>query len=250
MKLLAGGCRVFDSTDGEVCTRGNWTARLLIRHATGARRITQTVNEYASGRSPAVSNAIAEEALYVAEGEGVCRINGFAYALRPGTAVYIPPGAEYSMENICDGWLRVVSACCPEDPGRRILEQAREDVSSGNPPRLTLHERDREVIRAGKDREFRYLVHRDIGCRQITQFVGWIPPGKAPFHHHEYEEGIFILEGGGVVHVEGESCEFGAGSSVYFPQGVRHCVENNGTVPIRLLGSFYPSGSPGEAYED
>lgn len=32
--------------------------------------------------------------------------------------------------------------------------------------------------------------------------------------------------------------------------GVLHCLENPGPSPIRLLGVFYPSGSPGAAYED
>ncbi len=250
MKLLAGGCRVFDSGEGRVSSNGNWTALERICRATGARRITQTISEYTLGSSPAVSNPLAEEVLYVAEGSGICHLNGFAYALQPGTAVYIPPAAEYSIDNPGGQPLSIISACCPEDRGRRVFDSIQSAVRAGDPPRLSLHERDREVIPAGKDREFRYLVHQDIGCQQITQFVGMIPPGKAPFHHHEYEEGIFILEGHGIVHVEEESCEFAAGGSIYFPQGVRHCVENPGTAPVRLLGSFYPSGSPGEAYED
>ena len=113
-----------------------------------------------------------------------------------------------------------------------------------------MHEDERETIRAGKDRLFRYLIHTDLGCTQITQFAGWIPPSKAPIHYHTYEEGIFILEGHGIVHMDEESCEFSPGSSVYFPIGVRHCVENPGDSTIKLLGAFYPSGSPGAAYED
>jgi mannose-6-phosphate isomerase-like protein (cupin superfamily) len=74
-------------------------------------------------------------------------------------------------------------------------------------------------------------------------------PEQSPGHYHTYEEGIFILEGNGVVHTDDGSCEFGPGSSIYFPMGVRHCVENPGTSTIKLLGAFYPSGSPGEAYE-
>jgi mannose-6-phosphate isomerase-like protein (cupin superfamily) len=113
-----------------------------------------------------------------------------------------------------------------------------------------VHEDEREDIRAGEDRIFRYLVHTDLGCRQVTQFAGWIPPSKAPFHYHTYEEVIFILEGSGMVHVDEEACEFDAGSSIYFPAGVRHCIENPGNTTIKLLGAFYPSGSPGVAYED
>jgi mannose-6-phosphate isomerase-like protein (cupin superfamily) len=95
MKEMAGGCRVFESGDGEISTVGNWTSRPLIRRATGAKQITQTVSEYTQGLSPTVVNPNAEEVLYTAGGEGVCYINGFSYDLRPGTGVYVPPGAPY-----------------------------------------------------------------------------------------------------------------------------------------------------------
>jgi mannose-6-phosphate isomerase-like protein (cupin superfamily) len=115
-----------------------------------------------------------------------------------------------------------------------------------------VHEDDRDEIRAGQDRVFRYLVYTDLGCQQVTQFVGWIPTSKAPFHLHTYEEGIFILEGNGILHLHGQmnASEFGPGASIYLPDGVVHCLENPGTTPIRVLGVFHPSGSPGAAYED
>jgi len=239
---------VYSAEDGQVTTHGNWTARTVICQDSGARRITQTVSEYAPGLSPALVNPAAEEVLYIAGGEGNCRIGGFAYALTPGAAIFVPPGAPYKIENPGPRTIRMVSSCCPEDPHRHIVDSPLP-AASGHPPRLLVHEDLREDIRAGQDRLFRYLVYTDLGCKQITQFAGWIPPSKAPVHYHTYEEGIFILEGRGIVHTEGESCEFAAGCSIYFPIGVRHCVENPGTSTIKLLGAFYPSGSPGEAYE-
>ena len=115
-----------------------------------------------------------------------------------------------------------------------------------------IHPEEREAIRAGQDRMFRYLVHTDLGCREVTQFVGWIPPSRAPFHFHTYEECIFILDGHGVLHLEchASASEFGPGASIYLPEGVVHCLENPGPAPVRLLGVFYPSGSPSAAYED
>jgi mannose-6-phosphate isomerase-like protein (cupin superfamily) len=248
VRILAGGCRVYSAEDGQFSTLGNWTARTVISQNSGARRITQTVSDYAAGLSPAVVNPRAEEVLYVAGGEGICRVNGFAYALSPGAAIFIPPGAVYNIESTGAETLRLVSSCCPEDPQRQVVDGPLPE-GTGDPPRLLVHEDLREDIRAGQDRLFRYLVYTDLGCKQITQFAGWIPPSKAPVHYHTYEEGIFILEGHGIVHTDGESCEFAAGCSIYFPIGVRHCVENPGTSTIKLLGAFYPSGSPGEAYE-
>jgi mannose-6-phosphate isomerase-like protein (cupin superfamily) len=248
MKILSGGCRVYSAEDGQFSTVGSWTARIVISQDSGAQRITQTVSNYGPGLSPAVVNPRAEEVLYVISGEGKCRVNGFEYPLTAGAAIFIPPGAVHSIENTGAETIRVVSSCCPEDLGRHIVEGPLP-AASGEAPPLLVHEDLRENIRAGADRRFRYLVHRDVGCKQITQFAGWIAPSKAPVHHHTYEEGILILEGHGIVHTDGESCEFGPGSSIYFPIGVRHCVENPGTSAIKLLGAFYPSGSPGEAYE-
>jgi mannose-6-phosphate isomerase-like protein (cupin superfamily) len=248
VKILSGGCRVYSAEDGEFSTVGNWTARTVISRDSGAQRITQTVSDYAPGLSPAMVNPGAEEVLYVVSGQGKCGVNGFEYALSAGSAVFVPPGAVYSIENTGAETIRLVSSCCPQDPRRHIVDGPLPEAS-GTPPPLLVHEDHREDIRAGQDRLFRYLVYTDLGCKQITQFAGWIPPSKAPVHYHTYEEGIFILEGRGIVHTEAESCEFGPSCSIYFPIGVRHCVENPGTSTIKLLGAFYPSGSPGEAYE-
>lgn len=249
MKILAGGCRVFSGEDGAIEVDGTATTRLVVSRATGADRITQAVTDYAPGLSSATVNPGAEEVRYVASGTGVAHIDGFAYALRAGCAVFVPPGASCQIENRGTEMLRMIRSCCPEDAASHTVDSP--PPRSGEAPRRVVQEAEREPIRAGKDRVFRYLVHTDLGCRQVTQFAGWIPPGKAPFHFHAYEEAIYILEGRGIVHVEdGGACEFTAGSSVYFPIGVRHCVENDGEATIKLLGAFYPSGSPGAAYED
>lgn len=248
MRSLAGGCRVYSPEDGQISVLGNWTARTVICRSSGAKHITQTVNDYTPGTSPAVVNQNAEEVLYVAGGEGTCCVKGFEYRLRPGCALFIPPSAVYSIDNTGTELLRIIGACCPEDPQRHVVDQP-PSANSSERPSLLVHEDDREAIRAGVDRVFRYLVYTDLGCQQITQFAGWIPPSKAPFHYHTYEEGIFILSGHGIVHTEEDEYEFGPGSSIYFPVGARHCVENPGTSTIKLLGAFYPSGSPGAAYE-
>ena len=251
MKILTGGCRVYSPEDGQVSTNGNWTARAVICRNTGSKQVTQSVNDYQVGRSPAFVNPNAEEVLYVATGFGVCSIEGSEYDLRPGAAVYVPPGSVCSVENSGPTVMRIISACCPEDPQRGVGTPACRVGTHADTSSRRIHEDDREQIRAGQDRIFRFLVHTDLGCKQVTQFVGWIPASKAPFHLHTYEEAIYILEGHGILHLEGHlnASEFGPGASIYLPDGVVHCLENPGPAPIRLLGVFHPSGSPGAAYE-
>jgi len=58
---------------------------------------------------------------------------------------------------------------------------------------------------ASGDREFRYLVTDEVGCRDLTQFFGVIAPGRAPDHSHVYDEVIYVLEGEGTLHIDGEA---------------------------------------------
>lgn len=249
MPLLPGGCRVFSANDGEIVRQGNCTLRTLICRKNGAKYIAQTVNEYDRGSSPLLVNPRAEEVLYAVNGSGLCHIAGFAYDLQPGVGVYIPPGAPYGVENRGSAKLLVVSVCCPEDDTRHIVKEVEStSVARGEAPRRVVREQERQPIPVA-DRQFKLMVNQDLGCRGVTQFIGFIPPSKAPFHYHPYEEAIFILEGAGIVHVEQGSCEFGPGTSIFLPIGLRHCLENPGPTPVRLLGVFYPSGSPAQAYE-
>ena len=99
------------------------------------------------------------------------------------------------------------------------------------------------------DRWYRVLVDEEVGSQQVTQFVGSIPPGRAPDHFHTYEEALFILRGEGRMWAGQTSTEISAGSCIYLPKHQVHCVENTGDAELRLLGVFYPAGSPSVRYE-
>jgi len=83
---------------------------------------------------------------------------------------------------------------------------------------------------------------------EVTQFIGGIPPGRAPDHFHLYEEVICILDGSGIMHFGESSTPIAAGSCIFLPRKQRHCVENTGGGELRLLGVFYPAGSPAVRY--
>ena len=98
-------------------------------------------------------------------------------------------------------------------------------------------------------RKFWFVVTPEVGCSGVTQFVGWIPPGRARDHYHEYEELAYILEGQAVLHREGEpDVAVSPGSCIHFPPGMVHCVENVGEAPVRVLGVFHPPGSAAAAH--
>ncbi len=108
--------------------------------------------------------------------------------------------------------------------------------------------RDRRAVQTG-DRWYRVLVDERLGSTQVTQFVGSIPPGRAPDHFHDYEEVLFILRGVGRMWTGNASTPIAPGSCIYLPKRQVHCVENTGGNELRLLGVFYPAGSPAVRYE-
>jgi mannose-6-phosphate isomerase-like protein (cupin superfamily) len=246
MKRLSGGAVVI--SPGELTmSEGSRRYRVTISQAIGARDLLQTISIYSHGVAPARRNPTAEEVLYVVRGQGSCYIDGHTYELDPGTAVYIPPGSVYQIRGSVDE-LEIVGVCCPEETRTEVgIEQLVSDTSDTKPFRTVLEAAQKAV--ATGDRTFKLLVNRDLGAKRVTQFIGVIPQGRAPMHHHTYEEAIYIIEGHGVVWSEDGSAEFGPGSSIYLPRGVSHSLENTGTGNIRLLGVFHPSGSPASRYE-
>ena len=248
MTVLSGGATVIEG--GELTAiEGSRSYRVPISKAIGARDIAQTISIYSAGVAPARRNPVGEEVLYVVRGEASCYIDGHLYALAAGTAVFVPPGSVYYIDNSGEGDLEVISVCCPEDEQTESGIETPAFKPNDTAPFLAVRESDREPIAAG-DRTFKLLVNQDVGASRVTQFIGVIPPGRAPMHHHTYEEAIYIMEGEGRVWTKDGSAGFKAGSSIYLPRGVTHSLENIGQADIRLLGVFHPSGSPDVSYND
>ena len=97
-------------------------------------------------------------------------------------------------------------------------------------------------------RQFTLLATPEVGCASVTQFVGFIPPGRAPDHFHRYDEVVYVLAGEGALHIGGESAPLHPGACVHLPARLVHCLENAGPGEMEVLGVFRPAGSPAEAY--
>jgi mannose-6-phosphate isomerase-like protein (cupin superfamily) len=253
MKHLSEGAAVIDATELNQ-TDGTRRYRMPISRAMGARDIAQYVSRYSEGVSSARRNPVGEEVIYIIKGSGTCFIDGYSYPIEAGTAVYIPPGSVYQIENLDERGrgvpdIETVSVCCPEDEDIQVGIAPISRTPHDTRPFRTVRESDREVIPTG-NRTFRLLVNQDLGASRVTQFSGIIPHGRAPMHHHTYEEAIYIIEGEGRVWTKEGNAPFRSGSSIYLPRDVSHCVENTGASNIRLLGVFHPSGSPAVRYDD
>jgi mannose-6-phosphate isomerase-like protein (cupin superfamily) len=208
------------------------SVRVAIDASCGCERLEQHVIRFGPGRSAERTPTDRQEVLYVADGHGTLHLGGETYPLEPNMGVYLTPGDRWSVENPGPEELLAVAVTAPED-------------DSGNGRRgVTVRYADRPALPASPNREFRYLVNQDVGCREVTQFVGIIPPGRAGMHSHVYDEVVYVIEGEGVLHLGGEETPIAGGSCIHLPPLVEHCLENTGANEMRVLGVFYPQGDP------
>ena len=203
--------------------------------------------------------------------------------VRPGTGVWLPPGTRFGLLADGPGALRLDSVCLPAEADRVSPPAAAAPAAGGAAPdpdgaapdpdsaTPTRTARRRPDSRAGPgrhgagpgragvpllspladrpvevtgDRQFRVLFGPGNGCAAATQFVGEIPPGRAPEHSHGYDEVVLILAGEGVLHTGLGDHPLAPGSCVHLPPGLPHCLENTGRGTLRVLGVFHPGGSP------
>jgi len=149
--------------------------------------------------------------------------------------IWVPPGSGYRLD--ADREVLLDAVALPAGP------RTPQAPSVARVSRL----RDCEVERTG-DRRFRVVLGPGRGCEAATQFVGEIPPGRAPEHSHPYDEMVLVLEGEGVAHVRGGDGDraLAPGTRLHLPPGRPHCLENTGTGTLVVLGVFHPGGSPAQ----
>lgn len=212
--LLEGGCRVADMRQDAPQVRGEL--------------ISMRVVEIAPGSSASYRNDGRDEVLF-SLGSCTLVIEGVEQRVEAETGIFLRAGERFAIENQGSASVAFVGVQCPVTG---------EEVS----PAVVRLADQRAMPTA--DRWYRVLIDSEV-----TQFVGSIPPGRAPDHFHEYEEVLFILRGEGRMWAGNTSTPIGYGSCIYLPRRQVHCVENTGTGELRLLGVFYPAGSPAVRYE-
>ena len=244
--VLEGGCRVSTMHEGVPQTGGSLKVWNQIGRASGADAISLRILEFGPGTSPVLRNRECDEVFYVLDGSCTVVIDGNPFAVGPEIGIYLRPGQMLSVENPGREVVRFVSSQCPEESFALFTDLVQPAGARAQPaPIVKLA--DRRALPTA-DRWYRVLVDDEIGSEQVTQFVGSIPPGRAPDHFHEYEEVLFILRGEGRMWAGESNTPISPGSCIYLPRRQSHCVENTGSGELRLLGVFYPAGSPAVRY--
>jgi quercetin dioxygenase-like cupin family protein len=180
------------------------------------------------------SSAKDDEVIFVLSGRGSVSIGDEEVDLAPGSAAWIAAGTAWQVTGAES--LEVLSVL------------VREPLPANGRSHAVIAAEDAEDGAATAGRHFRLLATPEHGCASVTQFVGFIPVGRAPDHFHTYDEVIYILQGDGALHIDGETAPLVAGSAVHLPARLVHCLENTGPGEMHVLAVFRPAGSPAEAY--
>ena len=137
--------------------------------------------------------------LYTLNGTGTAHIGGVEHELRPGVGLFVGRDTSWSLEG--ESLVELLS----------VLVHDPQPLAAGTHGAIDLAGAARGEATA--DRRFTLGVTPDVGCASVTQFIGFVPPGRAPDHFHRYDEVLYVLEGDGVLHIDGRSAPFRRGSA-------------------------------------
>ena len=236
--------QVLHENDVETRWEGGCWMQWTVDQRLGAEHLMSFLCQVDKGGGSAPHSHAAEEVVFVLDGGGEVSIEGLSHRVEDGDAMAIPSHAEHFFGNFSPAPFRLAGAMAPPI-GLDEIRPALPRIGAGTSRSAPRREAEIAPTLMG-ERSFRVLAGPETDCRQITQFTGLIPPGRAPLHAHPHEESVYILAGKGRLWVEDEHAgELRPGSVIFIPIGVRHTLENTSQAEIlKVLGTFSPAGSP------
>jgi quercetin dioxygenase-like cupin family protein len=177
--------------------------------------------------------------LIVVDGAGALELDGAAHTLGAGTCALVVAGERATVTGDGSAPLRLLHGTVGPDGDRHAPMGEREVVV-----------RVEDAARAGATgkRSFQLLFGPHNGSTRATLFAGQIPPGRAPWHYHLYDEIVWVPAGPGRLHLEQGAEQLGAGAAFRLHPREVHIVENAGADELAVIGLFTPAGSPSAAY--
>ena len=193
--------------------------------------------QVASGAEVVVFDEERDSLLYIAAGEGSLVLEG-SHDISAGSATLVQAGERVELATTSE--LDVVHATVDPSADRHAPLGPREYV---------VQAADAAANAASGARSFQILFGPHNGSTRATLFLGYIPPGRAPWHYHLYDEIVWLPEGPGTLHSGAREEELGGGSAFRLRPREVHIVENVSTdTELVILGVFTPAGSPSAAY--
>ena len=87
-----------------------------------------------------------------------------------------------------------------------------------------------------KDLTIRWLITKDDGAKNFAMRLFEVAPGGySPWHQHEIEHEMFVVEGHGVAKSENGDIEFSTGDVFFIKPWEWHNFSNTGDKPLKFL---------------
>lgn len=249
--VLDGGCYVRTLEPSRLACHGNIAFASMIHPADGARCLSLF---YLDAHAPSGAGAPAviafpgsEVALFVLSGHGQLTISGKAFAIAAEQGAYIAANEAFSIEpDAKSPPLRVTLTICPERGSPEWLAGMPDNFRHDLPERVFAVDPARREPMA--DRFYQVLIDDKTGSAEMTQFIGEVPRSRAALHRHLYEETITILSGQGYLWTGNARAEVQPGDVIFLPRRQQHSLECTSDGGMRLVGVFFPAGSPAINY--
>ena len=243
---LGGGC--FVSTIDTPALPAYGTVRLgpVIAARDGAKFLSQWCLLAGPGLSGVLAFPGSDTLLFLPAGQLTVVISGRSFEAGPESGIYVRSGEAFQIRNDSGLSRRVLATVCPQCEAPRWLERMPENFHPELPQRIFgVDPSQREPM---ADRFYQVLNGDQNGCPEITQFIGEIPRSRAAAHRHLYEEAIMILAGEGFMWTASARAAVAPGDIIFLPRKQLHSLECTAAGGMRLMGAFYPAGSPAVNY--
>lgn len=177
--------------------------------------------------------------LFSTAGSGALSLAGETAAIEGGSAALVLAGEEATFVAGAGG-LELIRATVGSDADRHAPMGPREVVVALD---------DAISEQATGARSFQILFGPHNGSARATLFAGYLPPGRAAWHYHLYDEIVWIPQGPGSLHLRGSENALGPGSAFRLRPREVHVVESSSPDrEMTVIGVFTPAGSPSAAY--
>lgn len=244
--VLDGGCYVVTVASGAFEQHGAMRIAPVIHGNDGAKFLSQFFAEVQVGVSDILSFPNSETMLFIRNGTGVLTISGRPFDVGPETAALVAPGEGFTLQARGAESMQVLISACPQADAPVWLSQMTTAFNEKLPRRIAGVDPSKREPMA--DRFYQVLIGEESDGTEVTEFIGEVPQSRAAPHRHLYEESIMVLSGEGFMWTEGARAAVKAGDIIFLPRKQLHSLECTSPAGMRLMGVFYPSGSPAVNY--
>ncbi len=242
--VLDGGAYVMTPKNEKDTVAENLRYQPVIAEEDGATKLSLHRLLISPGTTQWLQYKGVDTVLYFVSGAGKVDIAGRTFDVDMEAGIYVKPGEAFRIETSEE--MVVYATACPMLTDLTVSDDHDTSFDETQMERYVAF--DEATANVMANRFYQELVDTKVGSMEVTQFIGMIPLSRAAMHRHLYEEAIVILTGYGRMWTGTKWAEVDTGDVLFLPHRQGHSLECTDEGGMKLMGVFYPSGSPAINY--